>query len=630
MNEEEKKSEHLNQYIDALYAEQSTADLEIHDGEETDLRTVARLLKVAARPKAATPSPTFASVLEKHLIKYHQARYRRQKTRSWWTKISANAMLLRRARAVAVLTTIVLAIFLALGLPLIHKSPAPTRFPLYSLVAVAEAYSPLKEWPTLPGVLGDIELDLAMPLPASPQRMMLYRQAADPTTMEEAAAFAQQFGIQGNVFPVGASLVAENEHSRLEILRTQKGYYHYWNFQTLPAREVLVDAAEAIRLAQHYLEQRSLLDFAHASPLLLAQHEGEAVSSYRILFPQIVNGVTIENAGVTVVVTKGGGVVEVKGRILHLEPVGQQPLLSGEAAYQVLQDPKAHQTIWIEVNGKRESVVTQVDVRQLEAPFLPSLYQPGSYAEIEGVLNVTVFQDASGLVSYTQAFLAPATCGPSLRLIGTKMDELASFDGYRVKISGLISSGDQNRPSLIVETYSRTHPREQAVVLLGSLEKEQDLLLLRSPEGNNYALYRWCQTMPSLLTEYSNSAWSEKNVLVRGILTGEQAAGKYPTVRIDQIHAGSEIEELESVTPNVISRLARRPSVVSASISVLSGQGHIEKADLILFAFPLPFDFQDTTIEPYRYLVPAYRFAGHTTDGLAFTIYVQAIPIGNQ
>lgn len=630
MNEEEKRSEHLNQYIEALHAEQSTADLEIHDGEEAALRTVARLLKIAAHPDAATPSPTFAAVLEKHLIKHHQAHYRRRKARSWWAKISANAMLLRRARVGAVITAILLAIFLAVGLPWLPKSSAPTQFSPFSLVVLAKAYSPLKEWPTLPGVLGDIELELATPLPASPQRMMLHRQAADPTTMEEAAAFAQQFGIQGNVFPVGASLVAENEHSRLEILRAQKGYYHYWNFQTLPAREILVDAVEAIRLAQHYLEQRSLLDFAHASPLVLAQHEGEAVSSYRILFPQIVNGVTIENAGVTVVVTKGGEVAEVKGRILHLEPVGQQPLLSGEAAYQVLQDPKAHQTIWIEVNGKRESVVTQMDVRQLEAPFLPSLYQPGSYAEIEGVLNVTVFQDASGLISYTQAFLAPAMCGPSLRLIGTKVDELASFDGYRVKISGLISSGNQNRLSLIVETYSRTHPREQAVVLLGSLEKEQDLLLLRSPEGTNYALYRWCQTMPSLLTEYSNSAWSGKNVLVRGILTGEQAAGKYPTVRIDQIHAGSEIEELESVTPNIISRLARRPSVVPASISVLSGQGHIEKADLILLAFPLPSDFQDITIEPYRYLVPAYRFAGHTTDGLAFTIYVQAIPIGNQ
>lgn len=628
MNEEE-KYERLNQYIDALYAEQSTADLEIGDREEADLRTVARLLKVTARPKAAMPSPTFASALEKHLIRHHQTYYQRQKAHSWWTKIHTNAMLLRRSGAVATLTIILLAIFLVIGFPLIHKPSVSNPFSHLSLITIARAYSPREGWPTLPGALGDIELKLVTPLPASPQRIMLYRQAANPISTEDAAELAQQFGIQGGVYRVGASLVAENEHSRLEIFGAQKGYYHYWDFRISPAHDVLVDAAEVIRVAQRYLEQRALLNFDHGSPLLLTQPEEGAVSPYLILFPQVVNGVTIENAGVTVVVTKGGEVTEVRGRVLHLEPAGQQPILSGEAAYQALQDPETHQTIWIEVNDEREEMLAQMNIRQVEAPLLPSSYQPpGNHVEIEGVLDVTVFQDASGVISYTQAFLVPATCAPSPRLIGAKVDELASFDGYRVKISGLISTGDSNRPTLIVETYRRTYPREQAVVLLGSFEKEQDLLLLHSLEGPDYVVYRWCQTTPSLLTE--NSAWSGKNVLVRGILTGEQAAGKYPIVRIDQIHTGSEIEELESLTPDVMSRLAPRPSVVPASISVLSGQGYVEKADLILFAFPLPSDFQDATTELYRYLVPAYRFAGHTTDGLVFTIYVQAIPKGNQ
>lgn len=626
---EEKKYDLLNQYVDALYAEQSTADFETHDEEEATLRTVACLLKVAARPEAAMPSPGFASALEKRLIRHHQAYYQRQEARSWWTRIPANARFLRRAGAVAALTTILLAIFLLAGLPLIHKPSVSTPFSSLSLVAIAKAYSPLQEGPTFPGVLGDIKLDLTTPLPVTPQRLMLYRQAADPITMEDAVELARRFGIQGSVFRVSTNWVAENEHSRLEIFSAQKGYYHYRDFKISPTRDVLVDATEAIRLAQRYLEQRRLLDFDHRSPLLLAQPEEGAASSYRILFPQIVNGFTIENAGVTVVITKGGEVREVKGRVLHLEPVGQQPLLSSEAAYQALQDRGAHQTIWIEANDEREGVLTQMNIRQQEVPFLPSPYLPGTHAEIEGVLNVTVFQDASGVISYTQAHLAPATCTPSLRLIGAKVNELASFDGFHVKISGPIT-GDPNRPTLIVETYRRTYPREQAVTLLGSLEKEQDLLLLRAPEDTDYALVRWCQSMPSLLTEYSNDVWSGEKVLVRGILTGEQAAGKYPIVRIDQIQTGSEIRELEKLTPDVISRLAPRPSVVRGGISVLRGQGYIEKVDLTLFAFPLPSDFQDATTEPYRYLIPVYRFAGHTTDGLAFTIYVQASPTGDQ
>ncbi len=630
MNQEE-KYERLNQYIDALHAERSTADFEIHDGEEADLRKVACLLKVAARPEAEIPSPTFASALEKHLIRHHQMYYQRREARSWWPKISINPMLLRRAGAVAILTTILLTLFLLAGPPLMRQPSVSTPLSHLSLVAIAKAYSPLQERPALPGVLGDIKLELATSLPVVSQRMMLYRQAADPITKEDAAELAQRFGIQGSVSRVGASFVAENEHSRLEIFSDQKRYYHYRDLNISPRRDVLVDATEAMRVAQRYLEQRTLLDFDHGSPLLVAQPEGEAASSYRIRFPQVVDGVMIENAGVTVVVTKRGEVTEVIGRVLHLEPVGRQPILSGEMAYQLLQDPGARHTIWVEVNDEREGMLTQVTIQQLEATFSPSPYQPGTYAEIEGVLNVTVFQDASEVISYTQAFLSPGTCAPSLRLIGSKVDELVSFDGYRVKVSGLISTGEPNRPALIVETYHRSQPGEQAVVLLGSFKQEQDMLLLRSREGGDYALERWCQSMPSLLTEYSNSVWwSGEKVLVRGILTGGQAAGKYPIVRIDQIQTGTEIEELENLTPDVVSRLAPRPSVVPASISVLGGQGYIEKADLILFAFPLPSDFQDTTIEPYRYLIPAYRFAGHTTDGLAFTIYVQANPTGGR
>lgn len=623
MSNEEEKYERLNQYIEALHAEQSTADLRVHDEEEATVQAVARLLKVAAHPEAAMPSPSFASALEKRLIRHHQQTYhQRWETRPWWDRVHLRPTALRRAGAIAALVTIV-AILLALPLIMEPLTRKPFSF---SLIAVAQAYSPLKGEPTLRGVLGDIEFELATSLPASPQRMRIYRQTANPITQQDATELAQRLGIQGSVYRVGASLAAEDEHSRLEIFSAQKGYYHYRNLKPAATRDVWVDATNVIGLAQRYLEERALLDFDHGSPLLLAQPEEGVTSSYQILFPQIVDGLTIENAGVTVIVTKGGEVTEIRGRVLHLESMGQQPLLSAEAAYHSLQIPGTRQTIWVEVNEEEGKVLTQMEIRQLEVPTSPHPYQPGNYVEIEGVLNATVFQDASGVIRYTQAFLTPETCAPSLQLIGAKVDELASFDGYRVRVSGLINASDPARPVLIVETYRRTYAQERAVILLGSMEVEkgQDILLLRSLEGTQYALFRWCQSMPSLLTEYLNGAWSGGKVLVRGILTGDQAAGRYPLVRIDQIHTGSEIEELESLTPDVISRLALRPSVVPASISVLSGQGYIKKVDLILFAFPLASDFQDAVIEPYRHLIPAYRFEGHTTNGQGFTIYVQA------
>lgn len=627
MSNEEEKYERLNQYIEALHAEQSTADLRVHDEEEATVQAVARLLKVAAHPEAAIPSPSFASALEKRLIGQHQQTYhQRRKTHPWWDRIHLRPTAPRLAGAIAALVTIVT---ILLALPLIMEPL--TRKPFsFSLVAVAQAYSPLKGEPTLRGVLGDIEFELASSLPASPQRMRVYRQTANPITQQEATELTQRLGIQGSVYRVGASLVAEDEHSRLEIFSAQKGYYHYRNLKPAANRDIWVNATSAIGLAQRYLEERGLLDFDHGSPLLLAQPEEEVAAYYQILFPQIVDGLRIENAGVTVMITKGGEVTEVRGRVLYLEPVGQQPLVSAEAAYHSLQNPETRQTIWVEIKGG--GIITQMQIRQLEVLTSPHPYQPGNYVEIEGVLNTTIFQDASGVIRYTQAFLTPETCALSLQLIGDKVDELATLDGYRVKVSGLISAGDPARPALIVETYRRTHAQEQAVALLGSIEmqKEQDILLLRSPEGAQYALFPWCQSLPSFLTEYLNGAWSGGKVLVRGILTGDQAAGKYPLVRIDQIHTGSEVEELEILTSDIISRLAARPSVATASISVLRGQGYIKKVDLILFAFPLASDFQEAVIEPYRYLIPAYRFEGHTTDGQGFTIYVQANPTGSQ
>lgn len=629
MNEEE-KYELLNQYIEAIHAEQSTADLKVHDEEEAMLWAVARLLKVAVRPQAVTPSPSFASALEKRLIRQHQQTYhRRREMRPWWGRVHLRPTTLRGAGAIAALVTIVT---ILLALPLIMEPLTRKPFSL-SLVAIAEAYSPLKGEPTLRGTLGDIEFELATSLPASPQRTRIYRQTVNPITRQEATELAQRLGIQSSAYRVGANWVAEDERSRLEIFSAQKGYYHYRNLKPATTRDVLVDATNVIGLAQHYLEERALLDFDHGSALLLAQPEDETASYYyQIFFPQIVGGLTIENAGVTVMVTKGGEVTEIRGRVLYLEPMGQQPLLSAKAAYHSLQSPGTRQTIWVEVNDREKAVLTQMVTRQLEVLTLPYPYQPGNYVELEGVLNATVFQDASGVISYTQAFLTPETCAPSLQLVGPRVDELASLDGYRVKVSGLISVDDSARPALIVETYRRTHAQEQAVVLLGSMEveKEGDILLLRSPTGTRYALFRWCQSTPSLLTEYLNGAWSGGKILVRGILTGDQMAGKYPLVRIDQLHTGSEIEELESLTSDVISRLAPRPNVVPASIRVLSGQGYIEKVELILFALPLASDFQDAVIEPYRYLIPAYRFKGHLADGLTFTIYVQANPTGGQ
>lgn len=630
--DEEKKYELLNKYIDALYAEQSTANFETNDEGEVTLRVVARLLKAAAHPEGAVPSASFASALEKRLIKQCEAHYSRRETRPWRTRFTIHLLTLRRVGVgmIAALAT-VLVVALAVA-PLTRKpSDIPLR-PRFSLVVVAEAATAVEEQPSLPGVLGDVEFHLETPLPTlSPRTVMIYRQTADPITVQEVAQLAQQFSIEGSVRRVGASWVVEDEDSRLEISSAQRGYYSYRNLKRPLAHDVLIDASEAIRWAQRYLEQRGLLDFDHGSPLLLPQPEGGTTSAYRILFPQIVNGLPVENAGVTVILTKDGEVVEIRGRVLHLEPVGRQSILTAEAAYQALQNPGTNPSIWVEVLDGSTGILNQTKIRQFELSASPYPYRLGDYVEMEGVVNATVFEDASGVMRYTQAFLTPATCGPSLRLTGAKVDELTSLDGYRVKMSGLIV-GDLSRPALIVDSYHRTHAEEQSVVLLGSLEveKEQHLLLLRSTENTVYALSTWCQRMPSLLTEYSSGLWPGAKVLVRGILTGEQAASKYPVVRIDQIHTGSEIENLKSLSQDVISRLAPRPSVVSATFPVLSGEAHIENVNLVLFAFPLPSESHSAVVDAYRYLIPAYRFAGHTTEGLAFTIYVQANLTGDQ
>jgi hypothetical protein len=621
-NSFDEEPERVNRYIDALYAEKSTAGLEIRDDEEARLLALARTLKVAAHPEAGASDPGFADALERRLLGRYRAVYRRQDDRPWWKKMPIGSMVLRRAGLATALALSLLLLFAA-GTR-VRERFWPSLPPLPSLVSIARAYSSLEGSPQFPGVLGDIEFELKTPLPITPGQITVYQQSPDPVTMTEATDLAQRFGIEGDVHRVGNSLIAEDEHGRLVVFSAQKGYYQYQRSSQASSLGSSIEPSEAIRLARIYLEERNLLDFDHGPPLVTRAQNGTLLI-YQILFPQMAEGLPVENAGVTVSVTEAAELREIKGRVLHLEPVGRAPVLSAEAAYDLLQNRGPAQAFLVEVNQAREGSAIQAKVRQVQGPLVRPPFHPGDHVELEGILGATIRQDASGMVSHTYASILPEGCGfASMTLMGPKVDQLAAYDRFRIRVWGQVAADKRGMPALIVEGYQRTHSQEQAVLLLGwpMVEKVQgeDRLLLHSLDGARYALSRWCQDSQSLVAEHPE--WLTRKVLVSGILSGDRVADEYPVVRADQVHTGSEIDQMQSIPDGIISR----PAVVHDAFAVLRDQGFIEEASLVFFAFPVPLDSPDDTAggEPYRYLLPAYRLKGYTTEGLEFAIYVQA------
>lgn len=625
MNEHEdqaQKVERLNRYVDTLNAGESTAGFEVRDGEEATLWRMACLLEAAAHPERMAPRPEFAADLERRLLARQVALTPAEPRIPWWRQLR-EAFSHRRWAAVGAMAALV-TLLLLLGPFLIeHLSPRSPMLP--SLVGVAQAYGGLEGLPALPGLLGDVSLELGAPLPKAPERLTVYRQISEPLTATEAEALAARFGIQGIAHRVGESFVVEDEDGRLVVHRLQRGYYRYRNLQSasLPSAPP-VEASKAARRAEAFLREWGLLEFDYElqSPEVLPSDEG--TSRYRVTFVQRVDGRPVENAGVTATVDRAGRVIEVAGRVLGLEPVGLYPIRPAEEAYATLQDGDPSQPFLVDVRRGKAVWLSTVVVKTVEAPPLAPLpHQPGDHVELEGLLSATVFEDADGKARHVLAFLATET--HTYLLVGPEVEGMARYDRLHLRVWGTMVADNRGEPALLVQDYQRSRPQERFVTLLGQLildrvEGREHVLLL-ADDGTRYVLLPWGQNKQGI-AHFQKEGQLGRRTLVGGTLTGERSAEGYPLLEGAGIMQGTEIDQLESATE----KPWPRPAVVPDAIPRLSGRAVVDDTALIYFALPVPLAPSNrAATERLRYVMPVYRFRGQAADGTAFIAWVEAV-----
>jgi hypothetical protein len=615
-------SERLNAYIEALLAEATTVNAGPQNEADARLWQTARLLKVAAHPEKAAVRSEFAADLEKRLLVQQRLLAPPKPAKSWWPDwLTSRPISWSRRWAVAAVAMLLLAF---LAVPLIEQWQRPLP-PLPALGQVVQAYWGLEGLPPQPAQLGDVSFELTAPLPAAPASLTVYRQEANPVRLADVEAMARRLGIAGQVHPVGESFVVDDGQQRLLISQMQKGYYYYQLLHPpVSSNQAPIQADRAAEQAQTFLQEYGLLDFTPAPPQVLPVDENDG--RYHLFFPQTVDGLVVENAGITVILSESGQVLEVAGRTILPAAIGRYPILSAAAAYDALQNRDAGRIFLVDLRHGQAGVVvhTVVIEEESEQSVPPIIYQPGDTIELEGLLRATIFTDNDGNPGWVNAFLIEDTSGYAFRLLGPRLGDLAQYDQFHVRSWGRVVLDDRGQPALLVDDYRRSRPEEQFVTLLGQLvivERDgQEQLLFLADDGELYLL-PWSQE-PQAMDEYRPLADLGQRILLSGTLTGNPTTEGYSVLITARLEIGSEIDELQSA----VERPGQRPPVVEDALFTLSGQARIEEIALTYFTLSLPTAQMNShsSDESVLYLLPAYRFVGQTNDGTSFKVYLQA------
>jgi hypothetical protein len=620
-------SERLNAYIEALLAETTTVNAGPHNEADARLWQTARLLKIAAHPEKAAVRPEFAADLEKRLLVQQRLLTPSEPAKSWWPDWLTIPPISWSGRwAVAAVATLLLLAFLVVPLIEQWQRPLPS---LPALVQVVQAYWGMEGLPPQPAQLGNVYFELATSLPAVPESLTVYQQEANPVSLADVEAIARRLSIDSRVYPVGESFVVDDGQQRLVMSRMQKGYYHYHQLPPpVSFDQAPIQADRAAEQAHAFLQGYGLLDFTPASPQVTVLPMDKNDGRYQVFFPQTVDRLVVENAGVTVLLNEFGQILEVTGRTILPAAIGRYPLLSAAAAFDALQNRDASRVFLVDSRQDQVGVATHTVVvvkEESEKRAPPVVYQPGTSVEVEGLLRATIFADSDGNPGRVHAFLVEDTNGYAFRLLGPRLVDLAQHDQFHVHIWGTIVLDNQGQVALLIEDYRRSRPQEAFVTLLGQLvvieTDGQEQLLLLADDGRLYAP-PWSKE-PEAIARYRPLVHSGQQVLLSGTLADDYASGDYPRLITAVFEFGSEIAELQSA----VERPVQRPQVVEDELLTLSGQAMITEITLTYFTLALPTGATANTLpghEEARYIIPVYRFEGQTDNGTLFTIYVQA------
>ncbi|MEW5956613.1 MAG: LysM peptidoglycan-binding domain-containing protein [Chloroflexota bacterium] len=206
----------------------------------------------------------------------------------------------------------------------------------------------------------------------------------------------------------------------------------------------------------------------------------------------------------------------------------------------------------------------------------------------------------------------------SVWLAGPGLAGIEQYNHLHVRLSGRYVI-KENRPTLEVKEYEPVYPGERLQTWVGRVMEKfvmhgQEVALFETEAGERYALL-------------DPSQWPEVErgrVMLVGVVE-PQPFGPFPAIHIINVLAGEAVQQVTDLKDQ-----APAPDPASASPSSRPGLDRllIEQIELVYYAVRPGDVFHPLDLpkdSDLRLVQPVWRFAGHSQDGTAFEVLIQAV-----
>ena len=461
----------------------------------------------------------------------------------------------------------------------------------------------------------EVTLVLGAALPEGPERATVYAQVPEVLTLAHIEEEAARWGLDGRVdAPHPApEMESTGEFARLygsvvdlpqqlSFLGTEVLIYtddsafrhpsvgHWYPWGSPPPEE------QGIATAEQFLRERGLLQEPYEVAAGYYRWSG-GILFYRILD----SGETLVGPFAYVTISPDGRVAQVTYQPFDLDSLGDYPIISAQEAWDMVVAGAPAERLWVNI----PTTALAADPRLANPRFWMRTYQAGERVDLAGPVGVLEFADGE----------APYVLVDGVVLTGDNLQALVEdYEGVRdasldteapMHVWGQVQDADGYQVMQVEGWETLTVDSQQGwmtgpgapYLWTGTIRREDDQgVLVTSPlmiAGGGRTLQ-----MPDLPSDLDDGT----EVYVEGILLGDTLSWR----RIQE-HAADE----GAVPPPP-------PAAVQATV---------EQVALIYYASPLEHLAQESLYANFgtRSVQPVWRFRGHTDQGAAFEIYVQAV-----
>jgi hypothetical protein len=260
---------------------------------------------------------------------------------------------------------------------------------------------------------------------------------------------------------------------------------------------------------------------------------------------------------------------------------------------------------------------------------VPVPYQPGDAVDgLTGTLNVVIFEQPDGSrTTQTTLFVSANAQFPQavgFNLLGDALKGSEALNNLDVRVWGKYSE-ENGQPAIQVERYAPAFPGQKIQAWLGIPALEtvngRKVVLFTSQDGTQYVL-KSSLDQPEEQVQVGFPAG--KNIVIEGVLEGEQTFGGYPLLRELMASYDPKRKDLKDYKIT-----ANQPPVVgpqSGPGDLIKGQVNVDKVELVYYAADLSHGWPPPAAgDPARSVQPLWSFSGSLEDGRTFEVLVQAV-----